>query len=36
VLKIKPPLTLTREHAEVFVRVLDAVLGELEERMKQE
>ncbi|CAK9783090.1 PLP-dependent transferase [Cutaneotrichosporon oleaginosum] len=34
VLKIKPPLTLTREHAEVFVRALDAVLGELEARMR--
>ncbi|GMK56434.1 hypothetical protein CspeluHIS016_0302740 [Cutaneotrichosporon spelunceum] len=33
VLKIKPPLTITREHADVFVDALDAVLGELEERM---
>ncbi|BEI80860.1 hypothetical protein CcaverHIS002_0200200 [Cutaneotrichosporon cavernicola] len=34
VLKIKPPLTLTREHADVFVSALDAVLGELEQRMR--
>ncbi|BEJ11563.1 hypothetical protein CspHIS471_0200230 [Cutaneotrichosporon sp. HIS471] len=34
VLKIKPPLTLTREHARVFVSALDTVLGELEERMR--
>lgn len=34
VLKIKPPLTLTKEHADVFVRALDAVLSELEERTR--
>lgn len=34
VLKIKPPLTLTREHADVFVDALDAVLGELSTRLK--
>lgn len=34
VLKVKPPLTLTREHADVFVKALDCVLGELEARFK--
>lgn len=34
VLKIKPPLTLTREHADVFVDALDKVLHELEDRLK--
>ena len=32
VLKVKPPLVLTREHADLFVDALDAVLTELEAR----
>jgi 4-aminobutyrate aminotransferase-like enzyme/Ser/Thr protein kinase RdoA (MazF antagonist) len=34
VLKIKPPLTLTRAHADIFVDALEAVLTELEARTR--